>query len=191
MYIKSILPAIALVSCLISGQINVEQAVGNPLKNSNWKTLEQTNYSIRYPADWDLQQSETTGSSVTLTYPFAILSPLESTEDKFRENVNLVIEDLNGQEINLSRYAELSKSQLKLQMRNCKITESKKINKGSREYYKIVFTWDYQVFHLKVEQYYWISNGKAYVVTFTSEQNKFSKFREIGENILNTFTLKQ
>jgi hypothetical protein len=188
---KNILPSIALISCLISGQINVERAVGKPSTISSWKTLEQNNYSIRYPTDWDLQQSETTGSSATLTYPFAILSPLESTEDKFRENVNLVVEDLNGQEINLSRYAELSKAQLKLQMRNCKIVEAKKIDKGSRKYYKIVFTWDYQTFHLKVEQYYWILNGKAYVVTFTSEQNKFAKFRGIGEDILNTFTLRK
>jgi hypothetical protein len=61
---------------------------------------------------------------------------------------------------------------------------------GSREYFKVIFTWNYEAFRLKVEQYYWIVDGKAYVLTFTSEQDKFATFSETGEKILNTFTFK-
>jgi hypothetical protein len=190
MYIKNIFPAVVLLSCLVCGQTNINPATGNPIRISNWKKIDRDNYSLRYPANWDLQQSENTEAGVNVSYLFAILSPLESKQDKFRENINLVIEDLNGQKIDLDGYARLSKVQIESNFQNAKVIEQKKIDNGSRKHYKVIFTWDYEIFHLKVEQYYWVVNGKAYVLTFTSEETKFSKFRGTGEKILNTFILK-
>jgi hypothetical protein len=141
------------------------------------------------------QKEDTTGS--TLLNPFAILSPLESPEDKFRENINLVIENLKGRTIEgvdggtitLDRYVKFGIEQLKSQTRNYQLIESKKIENGRRKYYRSIFTFDSEAFRLKTEQYYWVVNGKGYVLTFASEQSKFAKFRGIGEKILNTFIL--
>jgi hypothetical protein len=195
---KTILPLILLLPCLACGQTNnnrisdkpapisnQQQIADKPATNSNWKQLDKPNYSIQYPGDWELEQSGTMGSV------FAILAPLESKEDKFRENVNLVVEDLKGQSIDLDRYAELAKGQLKSTMTNFNLVESKKNTNGTREYFKVIFTWNYEKFQLKVEQYYWVVDGKAYVLTFTSEQAKFANFSETGEKILNTFTFKK
>jgi PsbP len=186
--------SVALSSCLLWGQIIPGKAIGSPIITSNWKTLTQNNYSLRYPKDWDLQQNESIGSDVsgnTVTYLFAILSPIESPADKFRENVNLVVEDFNGKKVDPDEYHALSRSQIESQMKNCKIIESRNVKKGSQKYHKIIWTWDHETFNLKVEQYVWISAGKAYILTFSSEQNKFAQFQEVGENILNTFTLKK
>lgn len=185
--------SVALSSCLLWGQIITDQAIGSPII-SDWKTLSRNNYSLRYPKNWDLEQNENAGSVVsgnTVTYLFAILSPLESPADKFRENVNLVTEDFNGKKVDAEMYHAASQSQIESQMKNCKIIESRIVEKGSQKYHKIIWTWDYETFNLKVEQYAWISAGKAYILTFTSEQNKFAQFQEVGENILNTFTLKK
>jgi hypothetical protein len=192
---KNILPVLTLLSCLICGQINTEQAAGKIAIASNWKKLDRDNYSVRYPANWDLEQKENRTPGAVMLYHFTILSPIESPKDRFRENVNLVVEQLrgrkidgvDGQNINLDKYTELSTNQLKLEMRNFQILETKIINNSRRKYYKTIFTWDYEKFHLKVEQYYWILNGKAYVLTFTGERDKFAKFRGTGEKILNTF----
>jgi hypothetical protein len=187
--------SIALSSCLLWGQIITEQAISAPIIISNWKTLNRNNYSLKYPQDWELQQSEDpksgTAVSTTVRYQFAVLSPLESTQDQFRENVNLVIEDLNGTKIDLDAYSRITETQLKSQMKNCKILENKKINRGAKQYYKTIWTWDYGMFPLKVEQYYWLLDGKAYILTFTSEQNKFAQFQAVGEKVLDTFTFKK
>jgi eukaryotic-like serine/threonine-protein kinase len=195
---KNILPVLTLLSYLVCGQITTETAVGKIAIASNWEKLDRVNYSIRYPANWDLEQKEDKTPGVALLYPFTILSPIESSADKFRENVNLVIEQLagrtidgvDGQNIDLDKYAKLSTNQLKLEMSNFQLIETKTIETSRHKYYKTIFTWDYEAFKLKVEQYYWITNGKAYVLTFTSERDKFSKFSKTGEKILNTFTLK-
>jgi hypothetical protein len=187
--------SIALSSCFLCGQIATAQSSVNPIMTSNWQTLNRNNYSVKYPADWDLQQSDNPESGTivnqTVRYQFAVLSQLESTQDQFRENVNLVIEDLNGRKFDLDEYSRLAEGQLKSLMKNCKILEHKKVNKGFRQYYKTIWTWDYETLQLKVEQYTWLLDGKAYILTFTSEQNKFAQFQKIGEKILNTFTLKK
>jgi hypothetical protein len=186
---------IALSSCLLWGQFTTEQAISAPIIISNWKTLNRNNYSLKYPQDWDLQQSEDPKSgtvvSKTVRYQFAVLSPLEPAQDQFRENVNLVIEDLDGVKIDLDAYSRIAESQLKSQMKNCKILEHIKITQGRKPYYKTVWTWDYGAFPLKVEQYSWLLDGKAYILTFTSEQAKFAQFQAIGEKILDTFTFRK
>jgi hypothetical protein len=191
---KNILPVLVLISYL-----TIQPALSNPIATKNWKKLTGANYSIQYPADWDLQQKEDTTPDVPLLYPFAILSPLESTTDTFRENVNLVVEQLagrtiegvDGKDIDLERYIKLSSSQLSLYMNNYHSIENKQFDNGRRQYYRSIFTWDFQTFRLKVEQYYWVADGKAYVLTFTSERDKFAKFKETGEKILDTFTIER
>jgi hypothetical protein len=195
---KNILPRLTLLSCLVYGAISTERAVGKIAIASNWKKIDRVDYSIRYPANWDLQQKEDRTPGAPLLYPFTVLSPLESPTDKFRENINLVVEQLkgrtidgvDGKNINLEKYAELSTNQLKLGMRNFQSIETKKIDNSRHKYYQTIFTWDSDPFKLKVEQYYWVANGKAYVLTFTSERDKFAKFRGTGEKILNTFAIK-
>ncbi|MFY7937087.1 MAG: hypothetical protein ACOVOQ_06915, partial [Flavobacterium sp.] len=52
------------------------------IKESSWKTIDESSYSIQYPENWELNVSETMGTS------FILLSQQTSAEDKFRENIN-------------------------------------------------------------------------------------------------------
>jgi hypothetical protein len=195
---KKILSVLLLVSCL-GYEITITQPAASKAEIvGNWKKIDNADYLIRYPASWSLEQKEQASPENYIKIPFIIFSPLESPQDKFRENINLVIEDLQGRtidgvdgsKINLDQYAVMSVGQLQAQMKNYKSIETKKVTTGRREYYKTIFTWDSDPHHLKVEQYYWITKGKAYVLTFTAEQPKFAKFRKVGESILNSFVLK-
>jgi hypothetical protein len=180
-----------LIFCLVCGISRPNLAVSNPVDLSNWKTLTRSNYSIRYPSDWSLEQTKNLGDiPPSIDYLFSILSPLESTDDRFRENINLVIKNLNGQQIDLVEYSRLAKIQIELQMKNTKIVEDRMVTNKLRKYHKLIWTWDYEMLDLKVEQYSWMLNGKVYILTFTSEHDKFAKFKTIGESILDTFTLK-
>ncbi|MBK8054927.1 MAG: hypothetical protein IPK35_17060 [Saprospiraceae bacterium] len=152
---------------------------------SVWKTLNGTNYSIQYPVDWELNQSGQMGTT------FILFSPLETSKDKFMDNVNLLIQDLTGHNLNLDKYTEISEGQIKTMITNSRLIESKRIKTGSDEYHRMVYTGDQGMFHLKFEQFYWVKSGKAYVLTLTCEQAKFTVFKEVGEAILNSFTFKQ
>jgi hypothetical protein len=178
---------VSLVSIVACGQTTTKQESGNnyPQTNSDWKTLDQSNYTIQYPSTWELNQSGQMGTS------FVLFSPLESDKDKFKENVNLLIQDLTGQNIDLDKYTEISEGQIKTMITNSALMESKRIKNGKDEYHKIIYSGDQGIFHLQFEQYYWVINDKAFVLTFTSEKDKFADFREIGEKILNSFIHKK
>src|ERR1035437_4578073 len=154
-------------------------------KETGWLTLKQKDYSIKYPNNWELDQSGQSGTT------FILLSVLEMAEDLFRENINLITQDLNGKNINLAKYTEISVEQIKTMIPNSKITESELVKGKSGGYHKIIYTGDQNNFHLKFEQHYWVINNKAYILTFTCEESKFADYKEVAEKILNSFTIKK
>jgi hypothetical protein len=195
---KNILIVALLISGSIWSEITISTAVANPIVSKSWKKLDKDKYSIRYPDNWQVEEKDDSTATGNLTYPVAIVSPLESPQDKFRENVNLVIENIEGQTlkgasskaITLDSYLEAGTALLKKSMKNYRTVESKKITNGRLPYHKLIYTWTYDSFNLQVEQYCWLIDGKAYILVFTSERDKFPKFKNTGEQILKSFTPK-
>jgi hypothetical protein len=163
------------------------QTANKDSQNSNqngWKILDQKEYTIQYPQDWELNTSGQMGTT------FMILSTRSSDQDQFRENVNLIIQDISGQNINLDKYVEISEGQIKTMINNGNIIESKRLNANGLNFQKEIYTGKQGIYNLKIEQYYWVERQKAYILTLTCEVNEFEKFKDTGEKILNSFKLK-
>ena len=153
--------------------------------NTPWETLDNTAYSIHYPADWELDKSGQMGTS------FIIFSPVESETDRFKENVNLLEQNLAGKNIDLGQYTKITEEQVRTLLKNSTLLESKRIKKGNKECQHFVYTADQGILHLRFEQYCWIENDTAYILTFTCEQSKIEDYKAIAEKILNSFTFKK
>lgn len=151
---------------------------------TNWKTLEDNSYSVKYPSDWEVNSTGMMGTS------FILFSPLAEGQDNFKENVNLLIQDLSEYDLDLDKYVEISVGQIKTMITNSNIIESKTIKSELGEYQKMIYTGEQGMFKLKFEQYYWVINNNAYVLTFTSELDKYLNYKETGEAILNSFVIK-
>lgn len=154
-------------------------------QTENWNTIKKDNYSIDYPKDWELNESGLMGSS------FILFSPPSSETDPFRENINLIIQDLTGYNLDLDAYAKISEGQIKTIITNGQILESKRVTNQSLEYQKVIYTGTQGIFHLKFEQYYWVVGNKAYVLTFTCEEAQFDDYQLTAEKILNSFKLNE
>lgn len=152
--------------------------------SSDWKTIDESGFTIQYPDSLELNKSGQMGMT------FILLTKQTSQQDLFRENVNLIIQDLAGQNINLDKYVEISERQIKTMITNGNIIESKRIKTSYSEFQKVIYTGVLGQFNLKFEQYYWIVKQKAYVLTLTCEINQFDKYQEIGEKIMNSFKIK-
>ena len=149
----------------------------------NEKTFAKDNYSIKYPSTWIIN---TSGLEGTL---FAITSPLSSSQDNYLENVNLIIQDLKGKGIDLSKYTSISKQQISQVLPNAKILEDKRVKKDGYEYHTIVVTAFMSEKDLKFKQLYTIKDEKAYVLTFTSMESEYDNFIDEANKILNSFKL--
>jgi hypothetical protein len=154
-------------------------------QNNGWKTLDTTNYSIQYPANWLMNSKGIMGTS------FVLYAMADTTDKDFKENINLLIQDLAGMNMDLDDFTKLSTDGIKKYITNSNLVESKKITGGANEYGRVIYTGDQGTMHLEFEQYYWIVNDKAYILTLTTGQNQFELLRKEGEAILNTFIIKK
>lgn len=154
------------------------------IKETNWETISESTYSIQYPDNWELNTDRSMGTS------FILFSEQTSSEDKFRENINLIIQNLEGYNLNLDDYVALSEEQISKMATNENSIESKRLNTNNTEFQKVIFTGKQGLFQLKFVQYYFIKDEKAYVLTFTCEEIQYEKYKSIGEEILERFILK-
>lgn len=155
------------------------------IKETNWKTINESTYSIQNPDNWELNTEKSMGTS------FIIFSEQTSSEDKFRENINLIIQNLEGYNLNLDDYVAISEEQISKMVTNGKIIDSKRSNKNNTEFQKVIFTGKQGLFQLKFVQYYFIKDEKAYVLTFTCEEIQYEKYIFITDQILDSFLLNK
>ncbi|MDZ4664729.1 MAG: hypothetical protein SGJ15_07625 [Bacteroidota bacterium] len=160
----------------------IAQGQSPPKIEKGWKTFSQDNYTIQYPENWLLDSAPKMGMSLV------VFSKLTSPNDQFKENINLLVQDLKGKNIDLTKYVEISEEQISTLAANGKLIETKRRKENGSEFQKMIYTSDDQMFKLKYEQYYWIKNEKAYVLT--CEASQFETYKAPGEKIMNSFKFK-
>lgn len=153
-------------------------------QTKNWKVYTHENYSIRYPDNWELEENQI-GSK------FVLISPVDTANPSFNENINLIIQDLKGPDMNLDKYNEISVSQIKKYLPDDSILSDKREKDRTGEYQHIQYYGDENNNHLQFEQYYRIINGKAYILTLTTLKKQWEKAHQVGEQILNSFLVKK
>ncbi|MFD0964690.1 hypothetical protein ACFQ1O_11805 [Pseudofulvibacter geojedonensis] len=149
-----------------------------------WKSIVDNNYSINYPSNWELDESGQMGTR------FILFSPLSSDQDQFRENINLLIQDLSGHNLDLEKYVEISIDQINRMITDGNILKNKRKLNKELNYHQLIYTGKQGEYKLKFEQYLWVIKNKAYVLTLTCEDEQFSNYQKIGEEIMNSFKLK-
>ncbi len=168
---------------LFSSLLIVTLAVGAQ-SAPNWKTIENDRYQITYPSTWQLDQS---GRNKT---EFIVLSKREK-DDAFRENVNLIAQDLSNQIMNLESYVALSESQIKNSVRDSKIFKSELKTKNGLSFHNIVWSGFLTGKRLKFKQLFFIDDNIAYALTLTCEEKEYENYIATGDQILNSFILKK
>jgi len=172
---------ITLVSAC--GQVKTKtETVNYP---SDWKSIDESSYSIHFPDSFIVDTSGKMGMT------FDLLTKRISPQDMFSENINLIIEDMKDKNVTLDRYVEFSTGQLKSFATKSKILSSERVKNNDSEYHTIIFTADQGMYKLKFEQNYRVKNGLAYVLTFSSEANQYDTYKNICEKIMNSFVLKE
>jgi serine/threonine-protein kinase len=177
-----VLPLLAL--CL---SLNVHGQIGDSLETKQeieWKSMNGDGYEIQYPANWDIDKSGQMGMR------FILLSEQASPQDKFRENVNLLTQNLTGLNIDMNAFVKISEDQVKAMFKGGKIYESKRVKNHGKSFHKLLYSGSQGSFVFKIQQYYWVENEKAYVLTFTCEAAAFDSYIETGDKIMNSFVLK-
>jgi len=146
-------------------------------------SFSKDNYQLQYPNSWRLDTSGNLGPALF------VFSPLENETDQFRENLNVLVQDLTGQNIDLEKYKQITDKQVTDLATDGKIFESTILKSDKGEFFKITYAMTQGQFRIKITSICFIRNDKAYLATFSSELNKYDSYKNIGEQILSSFSL--
>ena len=170
---------ICLISAItVSCTQNVKKAEVRdaPEIPDDWLYLDNDEYSIRYPQNWEVHK-DFEGTD------FCILSLPVSPDDLFRENVNLVIEEI-GKEVSIDKYAALSLKNLR---KKYDVTDEKKYSVDGQEFYHLILKGKDNIY---LKQNYLIKGKKVYILTFAYESDEKEALKHEGDKIMVSFKIK-
>ena len=144
-----------------------------------WAHFENETYAIDYPESWTFDDS---GEMQTT---FFINSPI-SENDKFKENINLIIQNLKGQNITMKDYVELTLRQTKSMLEDGEVIESS----GDDKQHVMVLTGKVSGNALKFKQILTFHKDMMYVLTFSALEKTYDDYIKTGNTILNSFKVK-
>lgn len=136
-------------------------------------------FSIEIPSGWEIQR-DVMGASLLG------ISPQEGKSDSFRENVNVVVEQL-ASPLSGSEYFEASQNVLKKVFTNYKLEKSGKSTIDRHDFFWTLFTHQMNKIHAKVIQYSSVDGKNAYVITCSSTPKNFDRFKKTFEKSILSF----
>lgn len=119
----------------------------------------------------------------------AFLSPAESADDAFHENVTIVVQDLTGAESGtMEQYADQTKQALEKMITDFKLIESRASaeDKG----FFLEYTGKQGQLDLHWQQAAVIESDKAYIITYTAEPGKVDKYKDVVATMVDTLSYK-
>lgn len=138
---------------------------------------------ISYPINWECKENFM-GTTVIF------LSPQEDISDQFRENLNIMVQDLTVQPMNLEEYTELSLAQLDQLISKFKLTEPV-FNSTLAGYPAKTIKYTGRQGKLKLKWYtiYTIFDNTAYILTCTGNQKSFESYLPYFNEMINSFQI--
>lgn len=145
-------------------------------------TLSKSTYSVKYNHPWSIE-GEADAKQFTIK-----AAPDSGIDDKFIENLNLVIYDLSSP-MNAQQYADFSKTTLPQKIKNFVITENAKGNLGSNSWY-MVFKGIQFGKKLQWKQYYIVKGSKVHILTFTAEAIRYKQYIKTVDAMMKSYVIK-
>jgi len=168
-----------VVALQISGCQKTKKAELPEIENGT-KEIDRNGYSITYDSTFKLDESGRNGTEFFLFKP-------SKPGDEFAENINLMIQNLATLQYDLNQFVRLSEKQIKA---NGKLVESVRKKAGDQEYHVLIFEGNFNGLDLKIMQYDFVKNDKAYLLTFSAKRNEFDSHQKEVETVMNSFKLK-
>lgn len=136
-------------------------------------------FSIKTPENWETKEE-------LMGMAFVTLSPQEGPADDFRENVNIIVEDL-PRTLSLEEYYELSLANVRQLLTEFEEYESGQSSINGCDTKWLVYSHRMGIFNIKVLVYSLIKGRRAYVITCSAAHDQFSIYRPQFEGIAGTF----
>jgi hypothetical protein len=136
-------------------------------------------FGISFPEDWD-NERDSFGAVII------VFSPLSGDDDQFSENVNVVVEDLAGADLDLDGYLELATEQLLDFIPDIDFVDRYTDQMDEELSWVIVYTGTQDAIEYTWIQEIALFDGSAYIITYTGE-DEFDTYLAHASAIFDSF----
>jgi hypothetical protein len=136
-------------------------------------------FAISFPEDWE-NERDSFGAVIIM------FSPLSGDTDQFAENVNVVVEDLAGADLDLDGYVEIATEQLLDFIPDIDFVERFTDQMDEEPSWVIVYTGTQDGIEYKWMQEVALFEGSAYIITYTGAA-EFDTYRAHASAIFDSF----
>ncbi len=174
----SITGLLALGMILFTGWWFFQKNQYLPYKNNKKK------FSIRYPAGWEAVETQ---KGVDVIFK----TPTEGTWDNFRENVNLIVQDISQKPMTLEAYSSLAIDQMQAIFgENLLIQAAEEVSLAGRPGFKFEYIGKGPDGELHFRHYWTLVDSNAYQITYTAMDNSFDQYIDQVEHMIKTFRIQ-
>ena len=139
-------------------------------------------YTIKFPSGWEIRK----GTGMIDVYA---LSPLEDTQDKLQENINIITENV-PQGMSAKEYIDLSIKNSKDALKGFNVVSRKEIAIDGQTGEQMVFEHVYEGTKIKAGQVIVINKGTAYVITLSTLPDTYAAYAPYLEAALKSMKFK-
>ena len=176
------LSSIALAICLVVGMSAAAFAQA-PAIPADWKKVDETTYSIQYPKDWEVKESEAERGC-------RIMAPMLTPQD-FYSNLHIKISDKSQRGLSLDEWVTESLGYMKPSLGGKDFSSTEKLEGPAGAYYKV--TYDADDFGVDVHYVmYYFMNAKqmAGMLTWRVGVTRSELYQPTIDSMIGSFQLK-
>lgn len=169
---------------LFSASANKPQLAPSPIVSASpapsqaekgWQiyTDQTAKLQVKYAKSWQQQEIHNivTGDNVILT------APASSSGHKYRANISIRVEKLTDASTTLAKYTQLAIAEIDRYYQDAKILESSTTKLANRPANLVVYTGkDENLMLVKNLEVWTIDRGKAYIVTYKAEPDRYYEY---------------
>jgi len=167
----------AIILLIVLGFVYVKK-----YKRKSYKSYEY-GISIKYPRSWS--RIENMGGVAV-----QFMSPKDSDMDVFKENVNIVVQDISANPMGLQEYTDLAIKQMEVVFKDkIEVIESISYRLAGHEAHKFLYIGKGPRHNFKMMHVWTVVDDKAYQFTFTAIDAQFDSYYGQAENMLKSFRI--
>lgn len=148
-----------------------------------WKDFTNTTFSIQVPSNWQIDTNHVMGT-LAIFY-----SPLEAANDRFKENVNVLVQKHQETRFTLEQYRTISEQQLGKMGVGVGINESELKEDQKGAYYHLVYTMTSGGVFLKIRSKAYLIKGAVFLITYTATFVDYEKYEKLAEQMFNSLQI--
>ncbi len=143
---------------------------------------QEAGVQISYPSDYTTKENFM-GTVV------AIISPQEGSSDDFRENLNVLEQDLLDSSTTLEEYTQLNMDQLQTVMNDFHLIRKGDTTLAGHPAYEVVYTASQGQIDAKYHQVWTVVDDRAYIITATGTVQQYDNYSAVFDDMIASFEI--